>query len=84
MKTYDEAQFFVVSCVHGLALLNAAAVVGLTLNVKSNPAQLEDDVPLSLHKHRYKTILLHRSLQYLILSVQLQHSVVKLNYINHY
>lgn len=49
MKTYDEAQFFVVSCVHGLALLNAAAVVGLTLNVKSNPAQLEDDVPLSLN-----------------------------------
>lgn len=62
MKTYNKAQFFVVSRVHGLALLNAAAVVGFALNVKSNPAQLEDDVPLSLHKHRYETILLHSSL----------------------
>lgn len=61
MKTYNKAKFFVVSRVHGLALLNAAAVVGLALNIKSNPAQLEDDVPLSLHKHRYETILLHSS-----------------------
>ncbi len=38
MKTYDEAQLFVVSGVHGFALLNAAAVVRLTLNVKSDPA----------------------------------------------
>lgn len=57
VKTYNEAQLFVVSGVHGLAFFNAATVVGLTLDVKSNPAQLEDDVPLSLYKHRYETLL---------------------------
>lgn len=76
-STYDEAQLFVVSGVHGLALLNAAAVVGLTLNVKSDPAQLEDDVPLSLYKHRYESLLIHS----LILVSQSQHSAIKYNYI---
>lgn len=54
-KTYNEPQLFVVSGVHGLALLNAAAAVGLALDIKSDPAQLEDDVPLSLHTHTDNT-----------------------------
>lgn len=46
--THDEAQLLVVAGVHGLALLHAAAVVGLALHVEGDPPQLEDDVPLSL------------------------------------
>lgn len=46
--THDEAQLLVVAGVHGLALLDAAAVVGLALHVEGDPPQLEDDVPLSL------------------------------------
>lgn len=51
-KTHNKAQLLVVAGVHGLAFLHAAAVVGLTLHVEGDPAQLEDDVPLSLHVHR--------------------------------
>lgn len=46
--THDESQLLVVAGVHGLALLDAAAVVGLALHVEGDPPQLEDDVPLSL------------------------------------
>lgn len=46
--THDEAQLLVVACVHGLALLHAAAVVGLALHIEGDPPQLEDDVPLGL------------------------------------
>lgn len=46
--THDEPQLLVVAGVHGLALLDAAAVVGLALHVEGDPPQLEDDVPLSL------------------------------------
>lgn len=46
--THDESQLLVVTGVHGLALLDAAAVVGLALHVEGDPPQLEDDVPLSL------------------------------------
>lgn len=47
-RTNDKAQLLVVAGVHGLALLEAAAVVGLALHVEGDPPQLEDDVPLSL------------------------------------
>lgn len=50
--TYDKAELLVVTRVHGLALLDAATVVGLTLRIKGNSPQLKDDVPLSLHMQR--------------------------------
>lgn len=47
--TYDEAEFLVVTRVHGLALLHAAAArVGLRLRVKSDSSKFKYDVPLSL------------------------------------
>lgn len=51
-QTYDEAELLVVAGVHGLALLDAAAVVGLALHVKGDSPQLKDDVPLSLRMQR--------------------------------
>ena len=47
-QTYDETELLVVSGVHGLALFNTAAVVGFALDIKGNPAQLKDDISLSL------------------------------------
>lgn len=47
-RTHDKPQLLVVAGVHGLALLDAAAVVGLALHVEGDPPQLKDDVPLSL------------------------------------
>lgn len=51
-QTYNKAQLLVVAGVHGLAFLDAAAVVGLHLHVEGNSPQLKDDVPLSLHTQR--------------------------------
>lgn len=52
-RTYDKAELLVVARVHGLALLDAATVVGLTLRIEGNSPQLKDDVPLSLHIQRW-------------------------------
>lgn len=52
-ETHGEAQHLVVLCVHGLSLLCARRVV---LAIKRNPAQLKDDVSLSL-RHRKKYII---------------------------
>lgn len=55
--TYNKAKLLVVTCVHGLAFLNTATVVGFTFHIKGNSPQLKNDVPLSLHmqkkKHRH-------------------------------
>ena len=48
-ETHGEAQHLVVLCVHGLPLLCAPCVI---LSIKRNPAQLEDDVSLSLDRHK--------------------------------
>jgi len=61
-QTHNEAELLVVAGVHGLAFLDAAAVVRVTLHVEGNPPQLEDDVPLSLHMQR-------RILKYLLLLI---------------
>lgn len=55
-RTHDEAQLLVVTCVHGLALLHAAAVVGLALHVEGDPPQLEDDVTLGLQGTQYRRL----------------------------
>ena len=48
-QTHGETQHLVVLCVHGLPLLCAPSIV---LSIKRNPAQLEDDVSLSLARHK--------------------------------
>lgn len=49
--THGEAQHLVVFSVHGLPLLCARGVI---FSIKSNSAQLKNDVPLSL-KHKSQT-----------------------------
>ena len=47
--TYNEAKFFIIPGVHGLALLHAAAaVIWFRLCIKSNSSKFKYDVPLSL------------------------------------
>lgn len=51
-QTHNKAELLVVAGIHGLAFLNAAAVVGLALHIEGNSPQLKDYVPLSLHMQR--------------------------------
>lgn len=47
--TYNEAKFFIIPGVHGLAFLHAAAaVIWFRLCIKSNSSKFKYDVPLSL------------------------------------
>lgn len=51
-ETYNKTKLFVVTGVHGLAFLNAAAVIGFTLHIEGNSPQLKDNVSLSLKNHQ--------------------------------
>lgn len=51
VETHGEAQHLIVLGVHGLSLLCPSGVV---LSVESNSTQLENDVSLSLDKHKPK------------------------------